>query len=757
MSDTDTYFLRREANAIPFWKHHKRAQESLNFITRVLAGAAATVQGNKSIAGNNSIDTNRASRIAFVSGEPGTGKSTLYLTLRAMLDSHETGDYRLGYKGSINLEEDLKHVRWLDPLDLEVAGDEGENLLAAVLVRLLDKLTNREAISSTIHSKPCDEAIKDLEDLATDIGIAWEGNLKARAGALDPDTYSEEVMRTQRARLGVNERLKNALDNLADGGCFGCNPKTLFVLPVDDFYLKPDASLQLLRLLRMISIPRLFFLVMGDIKTIEALFIEKSLADWTAVAGTRLFAKRRERLDEALTRARELRARYLRKLLPPGQRTAIEAMDWFEALDVEAPDIFPPSASDSAKTLELLMEQVKVDEPLSGKKPGSLHTFLISPSPFLTAEKDREGVIKSGNLKRVKRKKEEKDKDELEKVELNLRKHRSAYTALQILDATPREIMDLHAALREVKRKRRLIQSDDEIEDTKDIPILLQCVAEMVNLVREEQSFLNERQQKVLESILPTRQYSPEDINFDMERLYVQLPKRKSTTIIEGRMWIRDHRAWEIRIDNKSDNHSTNGENSVEKNFKAPFDKLPPRLAAWVVLLHDLAWEWNPNSLTQNLVIHHCGTLSDSIISDEVQGWGANSDDGKTWKHFPLPKFETFRDIDRFLNIWSRGIKWLKDNERLGTADSDEIKFLWVLAGEIVLGDIYDPTHGEQSWLKAFAENDKDRFMIFYKKTGIPLTYDGRLIELKKGLKISKKYSKIVLEKVAEWRKSNGL
>jgi hypothetical protein len=127
-------------------------------------------------------------------------------------------------------------------------------------------------------------------------------------------------MRTQRARLGVNERLKKALDKLAKHNCYDCNSRTLFVLPVDDFYLKPSASLQLLRLLRMISIPRLFFLVMGDVKTIEALFTEKSLADWTAVAGTRTFPARSARLNEALARARELQARYLRKLLPPGRR-----------------------------------------------------------------------------------------------------------------------------------------------------------------------------------------------------------------------------------------------------------------------------------------------------------------------------------------------------------------------------------------------------------------------------------------------------
>jgi len=46
------------------------------------------------------------------------------------------------------------------------------------------------------------------------------------------------------------------------------------------------------------------------------------------------------------------------------------------------------------------------------------------------------------------------NKDTRDQQEKNrkLIKHRSAYTALQILDATPREIMDLEASLREVEQ-----------------------------------------------------------------------------------------------------------------------------------------------------------------------------------------------------------------------------------------------------------------------------------------------------------------
>ena len=152
-----------------------------------------------------------------------------------------------------------------------MSGDTGENLLAAVLVRIFDALDD----SSGLQSKVCQEAMDQLNDLANDIGIAWDGNLLARAPSLDPQSYSQEVMSAQRARLGINKRLFKALNTLLTNKCYACHGEKLFILPIDDFYLKPAASLELLRLLRMISMPNLFFLIMGDIKTMEALSSRK--------------------------------------------------------------------------------------------------------------------------------------------------------------------------------------------------------------------------------------------------------------------------------------------------------------------------------------------------------------------------------------------------------------------------------------------------------------------------------------------------
>lgn len=731
----DKYFLRPEAGPVPYGKLQSRAKDALKELIGFLSAAVASVQVSSE---NTTVDTNRASRIFFVSGEPGSGKSTLYLTLKAMLSNNEDDrtKYCKGCENEINLENMEGSVRWLDTLDLEVAGDEGENLLAAVLVRLIDVLTKSDTSSNTILSKSCEEAIKELEELATDIGIAWEGNLRARAGELDPDTYSEEVMRTQRARLRVNERLKETLDKLAKNECYGCRKGTLFVLPVDDFYLKPNASLQLLRLLRMISIPRLFFLVMGDITTVEALFVEKSLADWTAVAGPEIFATLPQRQDEALGRARELRARYLRKLLPPGQRAVIEAMDWHEALrfkperlngketdvDIQKVDAAMPRVGN----LRNLLEKEDID---SKTDKSSLFTFLISPTIEDETSKEIEG---EGDPKRK-----------------NIRRAREANTALQILDATSREIMDLWFALHDLKK-------------SKDVPPLLSCVLDFVQLVIEEQNFLNEKQQGILFGILPTRHYAEQEIYLDMTRLRLQPEQNtwdskkiiekdqdqsESDQPIKG-LWVRKHRSWKLGV------NTDEGESNEDEGL---FAKLPPRQTAWIVLMHDLAWKWNPERVTGNLVeklrkeldkwswskpktglllktgdnteitkfrVKHLVDLlamwkgnGDSAQepelnpSDSFRGWAVWRS-GETYKHFEMPEFETFRDLDRFLFIWSSGLEWLRKTH--ADANIDTYISLWKLAGWTVLLDTYkDFAEGGDDWYKDFAEGGDKWFEDF--------------------------------------------
>jgi hypothetical protein len=378
------------------------------------------------------------------------------------------------------------------------------------------------------------------------------------------------------------------------------------------------------------------------------------------------------------------------------------------------------------------LSDVALDAPFAGNNddPKSLLTFLVSPRFSYIEKEEIEGgeykkKVNEGEYQKQKETREERAKypkisHKEDQNEIELRKHRSAYTALQILDATPREMMDLGASLREVERQRQEIKkSATPDQDIKKTPLLLVCVRDIVNQVKEEQSFLTEKEQNVLEGVLPTRHYAPRDIIFEMNRLRLS-PSPRSWESVGDQLWVREQRAWDLTISNsfvsasKNKNEKSSGiEESTEDDDDDPFAKLPPRPAAWFILLHDLAWRWNTSSVIGNLVERLCREINDfrSTPTGRTRKrqvpfvgwaiWREDSGDSQprgTYRHFPIPTFETVYEIDRFLYIWSREIQKLTDtNQSL-------IASIWALAGWIVLSREFEnyAMKGD-SWLKLFA------------------------------------------------------
>ena len=625
MSNGD-YVLRPEAGPVNPNSLNRSQQKAFKSIVAALAEASRlagqTVESNRD---RGAFQQHRVSRLFFVSGEPGTGKTSLYLTLRTILgEKKRFAELRTEYEKQY---EDLRELagttRWLEPLDLEVAVDEGENLLAAVLVRIFDAI--RDSFDA---SQKCREAKEDLEALANDIGIAWDGNLKARAGFLDPDSYSQEVMRAQGTRLRANERLRTSLEALFKEQCFGLKDEQLFVLPIDDFYLKPAASLELLRLLRMISVPHLFFLIMGDIKTVEALFFEKALAEWTAVAGSRIFASLRGRRREVLGRVREMKARYLRKLLPPGQQAVIGWTQWDEAL------AFSPPHADSVEVSRLssLLSDVRI----SWKKneaPITKRNLLNYLAPLGIPEQGDNGTDK-GKTKTI-------------------RQLHEAYSGLLILDTTPRELSDLWMRLPK-RSKEDATKAGTEFDDH-HAPPYLRMIVDLALSAIEEQDFLSEKDQEILRFVFPSS--DKDDLLIWTDKLSLAQKAGPWTPISSGEAFVRRHFDWELRIA-KAKKQSACFKDDVSGRKGA----LPPRQAAWIILLHDLVWNWNRKYLVDNLVHSLCeglctpkATMDRPSPSKPGWAWYKDEDENKNeqWVHFRFPKLHTFRQLDRFLVIWN--------------------------------------------------------------------------------------------------------
>ena len=83
----DDYVLRPEAGPVGPALLNRSQREA--FCAIVAALAEAKRLAGKSAGDPGAIQRDRVSRLFFVSGQPGSGKTSLYLTLRAILDQKE--------------------------------------------------------------------------------------------------------------------------------------------------------------------------------------------------------------------------------------------------------------------------------------------------------------------------------------------------------------------------------------------------------------------------------------------------------------------------------------------------------------------------------------------------------------------------------------------------------------------------------------------------------------------------------------------
>lgn len=665
MSNGD-YVLRPEAGPVKPGLLNRSQRDAFRAIVAALVEANRLAQ-EKSVA--DPVQRDQVSRLFFVSGQPGSGKTSLYRTLRHIIGQKERlGELRQEYNSDKELSESLSDLvdgtRWLEPIDLEVAVDEGENLLAAVLVRIFQEI--REPFAA---SQKCRDALQRLEELANDIGIAWDGNLKDRAGSLDPDSYSQEVMRGQHTRLGNNKRLRVALETLFDQQCYGLEQERLFVLPIDDFYLKPAASLELLRLLRMISVPRLFFLIMGDIKTVEALFFEKALADWTDVAGSRIFVSLEDRQEEVLARVREMKARYLRKLLPVSQRAHVEWTRWDETLKYRP----TPPIGWVPQMCHLLSGVVISWQAEGNKKEGSLLNYLVAPRlPAPQPKKDCREVAKA--VQGV---------DSLDDPATGrLKKFREAYSGALILDATHRELFDLWTSMQKVVDGNN--SNEGSGFDSEQNPPYLRMIVDLAVSAIEEQDFLKEQYQEILRFVFPRSK--EDDFLIWTNKVRPEQKHGPWRCVSSSNAFVRRHFEWELRIVAPRSRDEVLGDGVGQA--------LPPRVAAWIILLHDLVWNWKPEYLVENLVhslrervdSHRSVTArgTDRLDPSEI-GWFWYKDEGneEQWRHLPFPKLDTFRELDRFLSIWNHKLEARLSRSDPTVLELEGLKGDWNRAEEI--------------------------------------------------------------------------
>lgn len=96
------------------------------------------------------------------------------------------------------------------------------HLFSAILARV-DDAVRRDGITVEMQ-----EPLMDLQRLQADVAIGLESNLSSRMAHLDQDSYAVEVIRSERAKLGVKARFAGVLEGLINA------MHKQFVMPVND-------------------------------------------------------------------------------------------------------------------------------------------------------------------------------------------------------------------------------------------------------------------------------------------------------------------------------------------------------------------------------------------------------------------------------------------------------------------------------------------------------------------------------------------
>lgn len=569
-----------------------------------------------------------ANQTFFVSGEPGTGKTSVHLTLRQFLE-RDGPEVPERFSCTKQLLKDARRLVWLDPLDL---GSEGEatNFLAAVLVRI-SAVMEQGGPDGYIHRPSFldDEPLQDLYRVQNDLLLAWDSMHPQRATQVDPEVLAQEVLRAEQAKFRVNDRLEKVLRAFLPGdrrepsrglGSAGSlkpsSRSTVFVLPVDDFYLKPKSSLEFLRLLRMISVPELFVIVTGDLDVIKELLYQDRLGLLVTLAGETLQTRISD--SAGLTaRAGALTSQSLQKLIPLAQRTVLEFMNNLTALD------FIPE--DGENKLEKLLEEVILDSPEQMSVVYDLGSSSVTEADEKIPESRLAPRLSPQNLSEFL----------LVPAESCKRSDPYPYSGLAILDLPPRDIADLWHSLEELLRRSAEADRDQgaghdrqsSTGQSEDLPDrVLKFVITHVRQALDHDAFLTETGKDACWSAIDGVFWKPFLMPAKL-RFASRGATRGSIRINEDTsLLISDHLSWVIGPAHPESISGYAGEESDEPQGQAGHTEtatrqnrnLSPRPAAWFTVLYDLMVMWDRVRLPAKVGRHEQGR-----IPSEPLGWAS--------------------------------------------------------------------------------------------------------------------------------------
>lgn len=690
--------LRPEAAPLPFHALTVVQQEAYRRLARLLTRAAGSARPPSAPPpGSGSavaLDFDRKSRVAVVSGGRGTGKTTAVLSLIHSVSARRGPEFGPSPSPSANESPEQRRVReeeeqsrqelkadvealfnrvvWLDILDmapLPVAA----NLFTAVLVRVEEAAAQRLP-PALAEEKPrsfldppevYDSPLEKLRRLQTDVALSWEGNLKERSAALDATAFAAEVKRVEAVRLKMNRRLAEVLDGLAvEFGRTAGAADPLFVLPIDDFDLNPPRCLELLELLRTLSVPRLFFLALGDMDVAETICALQMAADVARVGGggseTEYVPIHKHDVQATVA---NVTGNVIRKLIPPAQRIYLEPMRVDHAVDLRPPFRAPdePTVGDWLKKIPFTFREL--DPQLAVRFPP---TKKVPVSPGSKETKDEPPTVQDFLFARI---------DSAPALGVSLTS-RPFYQARKFLEMPLRQLVDFWAMLEET-----VVRADPG--------------ADLLQRFREKLHFLCRDVFRAEETLSPDARRSfraafdlgpdpgwtispdpfrlvaatsPFELRADERHPTSHPPGRPPEPHLAWAVFARAVTGWEFRTP------------PAQAEETKPY-VLAPAAANLLIVYTDLV-ALSRGDGQRNPLIDHRGTYARPGVVYHFQDRDLP---GLGW---PIAPFLTFWETDRFLDAWGRLLR-LVDAEMRGSDSIDNpiplLVFNWIRLGTAVL------------------------------------------------------------------------
>ena len=404
--------FRPEARPALYTALDRQQRDAFGQIVTLIAGAIDGIDAVRASRSVESIgpaaqlppwlDQHSATRMAFLHGHRGMGKTTVMLSvLRASLLWDDT-EYPAELGGAVRKMR--ARTVWLEPIALEPLPGSA-NLLVALLARI-ERAVEKHALScgegagdptrrgrgSSLALMPDQErALLQLQRLQTSVAVAWDGNLPVRGEHLDPDTYAVELLRAERSRLSLKHELSVSLDALADAfypvGAPITNP--LFVLPVDDVDLDPLRCLEVLKLLRLVPVPRLFAIVLGNLRIVDLVLNLQYSNEFASAYRGRFLEMLSVHRQEVAGWAGQAAANAAAKLIPLAQRIVLEHMSVCESLN------FTPLSAVAQRfpRFHQLLARLTLDSEArntASYQPKNLRQFLLHTGDYEDEVKDHE-------------------------------------------------------------------------------------------------------------------------------------------------------------------------------------------------------------------------------------------------------------------------------------------------------------------------------------------------------------------------------